>query len=89
VSTRAIERVVVTWNRDKADLDSDEVLAQVLDRGGLDAWRELYQLASEDQRLRARIHRLIRTVPLPHPAFLAGGAGEPGRVDRLVCAPSW
>jgi hypothetical protein len=69
VSTRAIERVVVTWNRDKADLDSDEVLAQVLDRGGLDAWRELYQLASEDQRLRARIHRLIRTVPLPYPAF--------------------
>ncbi len=34
------------WNRSRLDLRSDEVLAQILDRGELAAWREIYRLAS-------------------------------------------
>jgi hypothetical protein len=71
---------VVGWNRTHLDLRSDEVLAQILDRGDLEAWRELYRLASEDRTLRQRILAVVRRVPLPYPAFwLAALAslGEP------------
>lgn len=80
MSTRALERLVVGWNRTHLDLRSDEMLAQVLDRGDLEAWRELYRLASEDRTLRQRILAVVRRVPLPYPAFwLAALAslGEP------------
>ncbi len=80
MSTRALERLVVGWNRTHFDLRSDEVLAQVLDRGDLEAWRELYRLASQDRTLRQRILAVVRRVPLPYPAFwLAALAslGEP------------
>ncbi len=88
MSTRALERMVVGWNRSRLDLESDEVLAQVLDRGDLSAWRELYQLAAGDPRLRRRLHEVIRRVPLPFPAFwLAALAslGEP--IDWAVSLP--
>ena len=72
------------WNRTRLDLASDEVLAQILDRGELAAWRELYRLASgpgEDAReLRRRILHLCRSVPLASPhLFIAamGSLGEP------------
>jgi hypothetical protein len=72
------------WNRSYLNLESDEVLAQILDRGELEAWRELYRLASgpgeEAARLRGRILRLCRTVPLSFPhLFIAamGALGEP------------
>ena len=80
MSTRALERLVVGWNRTHLDLRSDEVLAQVLDRGDLEAWRELYRLASDDRTLRQRILAVVRRVPVPYPAFwLAALAslGEP------------
>ena len=64
-----MERVVVGWNRNRFDLASDEVLAQILDRGDLEAWRELYQLASSDPTLRRRILGIVRRVPLPFPGF--------------------
>ena len=71
------------WNRDRLDLDSDEVLAQILDRGELEAWREIYRLAGqpgdEAARLRQRIVRLCLTVPIAFPhLFLAamGALGE-------------
>jgi hypothetical protein len=57
------------WNRRALDLESDEVLAQILDRGEMEAWRELYRLAGDDPRLRARILRIVDTVPLPFPRF--------------------
>ena len=57
------------WNRDTLDLRSDEVLAQILDRGKLADWRELYRLARGNAQLRARIRRLVVTVPLPLPHF--------------------
>jgi len=72
------------WNRKFLALESDEVLAQLLDRGELGAWRELYRLASgpgEDAAaLRRRILRLCQTVPLSFPhLFIAamGALGEP------------
>lgn len=72
------------WNRSHLDLRSDEVLAQLLDRGELEAWRELYRMASgpgEDAvALRRRILRLCQTVPLSFPhLFIAamGALGEP------------
>jgi hypothetical protein len=71
------------WNRERLVLESDEVLAQILDRGDLSDWRELYRLAArpgpEAAELRRRIVRLCRTVPLSFPhLFLAamGALGE-------------
>jgi hypothetical protein len=69
VSTHALERNVVRWNRSRLDLRSDEVLAQILDRGDLASWRELYALAAADASLRRRILAVVRRVPLPYPAF--------------------
>ncbi len=71
------------WNRCRLALDSDEVLAQILDRGELEAWREIYRLASGPGELaaalRRRILELCQTVPLSFPhLFLAalGALGE-------------
>jgi hypothetical protein len=75
------------WNRDALDLGSDEILAQILDRGDLADWRALYQLARADAPLRARIRRLVLAVPLPLPHFwLAALAslGEPVDFDAPV-----
>jgi len=76
------------WNRSHLDLASDEVLAQILDRGDLEAWRELYRLASVDADLRGRILGVVHRVALPYPAFwLAALAslGEP--VDWSLSLP--
>ena len=75
------------WNRSTLDLRSDEVLAQILDRGELADWRELYRLARADVRLRARVGKLVLTVPLPLPRFwLAALAslGDPVDFDAPV-----
>jgi len=83
------------WNRDHLDLESDEILAQILDRGEVEAWRELYRLASgsgeEAVRLRRRILRLCRTIPLSFPhLFIAamGALGEPIDPYPLVPPPA-
>jgi hypothetical protein len=68
-------------------MESDEVLAQILDRGELGAWRELYHLSRTDPVLRGRITRIVLTVPLPLPRFwLAALAdlGEPVDVASVV-----
>ncbi len=61
------------WNRRHLVLQSDEVLAQILDRGELAAWRELYRLAGqpgdEAAELRRRIIKICRTVPIAFPHF--------------------
>jgi rRNA-processing protein FCF1 len=89
VSTRALERAVVGWNRSRLDLDSDEVLAQVLDRGDLAAWRELYTLAANDRRLRRRILGIVSGVPLPYPCFWRAAMASLGeRVDWSAPLPS-
>ena len=83
----AIETSRALWNRSAAELESDDVLAQLLDRGELTAWRALYRMARSDARLRARIKRIVLTVPLPLPHFwLAALAslGEPADLGAAV-----
>jgi len=63
MSTSALERTVVGWNRSRLDLRSDEMLAQILDRGDVAAWQELYDLAARDV---ASLGEAIDwTLPLP------------------------
>ncbi|MGH7151351.1 MAG: hypothetical protein ACREIU_11670 [Planctomycetota bacterium] len=71
------------WNREGLDLASDEVLGQILDRGEVEAWREIYRLATGESAsardLRRRVLDLCRrgAVSFPH-LFLAamGALGE-------------
>jgi hypothetical protein len=77
--TMQIEQSRAFWNR-AASLESDEALAQLLDRGEMAAWREIYRMGATDVPLRSRIKRLILNVALPLPHFwLAALAslGEP------------
>ncbi len=90
MSVMGIETSRALWNRSRLDLESDEVLAQLLDRGEMETWRVLYRLARADTRLRARIKRVALTVPLPLPRFwLAALAslGEP--VDLGTAVPDY
>ena len=75
-SRSPLERSRGLWNRSHLDLRSDEVLAQILDRGDLEDWSELYRLAAQDVALRRRILRLSATVPIatPHLFIAAMGA---------------
>jgi hypothetical protein len=78
------------WNRAGFNLESDEALAQILDRGTLADWRALYSRARSDRRLRARIKAIVLTVPLPLPRlWLAALAnlGEP--VDLGATVPDY
>jgi hypothetical protein len=82
MSAGALERTVVGWNRSRLDLASDEVLAQIRDRGDLEAWSELYRIASTESGLRRRILGVVQRVPLPYPAFwLAALAGLGEDID--------
>jgi hypothetical protein len=76
----SLDRSRALWNRRELDLDSDEVLAQILDRGDTDDWRALYALARDRPELRARMYHVVRTVPLPTPHFwlaALSALGEP------------
>jgi hypothetical protein len=80
------------WNRARADLASDEVLAQLMDRGELAVWRELVRLAAgqgpEARALRARMLRLVTSVPVAFPHFwLAALRGLGEDVDGLPPPP--
>jgi hypothetical protein len=87
-----LSRSRALWNRTGLALESDEVLAQLLDRGEIEAWRELYRMASgqgeEAVALRRRILRLCRTVPLsfPHLFIAAMGALE-GPIEPYPSVP--
>jgi hypothetical protein len=87
VKPTAIARSAAAWNRSSADLDSDEFLAQLLDRGEIEAWRELYALARQDVGLRRRILRIVHTVPLPLPRLWLAALGE--SVDLHAELPSY
>lgn len=82
-----LERSAALWNRERLDLRSEETLAQILDRGSLDDWRELYRLARQDAELRARLGRVVARVPLGY-TFLWRSAlrslGEPVVLDAPV-----
>jgi hypothetical protein len=88
--TEALERSRALWNRDVLDLRSDEVLAQLLDRGEMAAWRDLYDMARADAEFRARIHRIVLTVPLPLPHFWLAALGSLGQaVDFGAPVPDY
>jgi hypothetical protein len=63
-------------------------VAQILDRGDLADWRELYRLARGDVQLRARPHRLVLTLPLPH-FWLAALANLGETVDFDAPVPDY
>jgi hypothetical protein len=78
------------WNRSRLDLESDESLAQLMDRGELEAWRELYGRARADAQLRERMQRIVHTAPLALPRFwlaLLASLGE--TVDYDAPVPSY
>jgi hypothetical protein len=78
------------WNRDQATLESDELIAQVLDRGTMSDWRALYQAARTDSALRARIIRIVSTVPLPLPRFWLAALVDLGeRIDLGAPLPAY
>ena len=88
--TEALARSRALWNRDALDLRSDEVLAQLLDRGEVAAWRDLYHMARADAELRARIHRIVLTVPVPLPHFWLAALGSLGHaVDFAAPVPDY
>jgi hypothetical protein len=90
MSHPALETSRALWNRRELDLSSDEVLAQILDRGEMSAWRALYQMARDDADLRARIRRIVLTVPTPLPRFwLAALASLGEAVDLGAEVPSY
>jgi hypothetical protein len=63
------------WNRNALELESDEILAQLMDRGEVAAWRELFALAKTSAPLRQRIVHICLTVPIGFPyLFLAAMA---------------
>lgn len=82
-----LERSRALWNRSRLDLRSEETLAQIMDRGDLDDWRELYRLARRDPELCARLHRVVARVPLGYPYFWRSALralGEPVDLDAPV-----
>lgn len=87
-----LSRSRALWNRGTFALESDEVLAQLLDRGEVEAWREIYRLASgsgeEAAALRRRILRLCQTVPLSFPhLFIAAMEALAGPVEPYPSVP--
>jgi hypothetical protein len=88
--TEAIGHSRALWNRDTLDLRSDEMLAQLLDRGEVAAWRDLYRMARADGELRARIHRIVLSVPVALPHFwLAALSGLGHAVDFSAPIPDY
>lgn len=80
------------WNRSALALESDEVLAQILDCGEIGAWREIYRRAAapgaDGAALRQRILRLCRTVPLAFPhLFIAAMAALGEETDPYPPVP--
>ncbi len=81
---QVLSRSRALWNQDSLDLKSDEILAQILDRGSLEDWRALHQLMKGPgggaQQLRERVHRIIFRVPTGYPRFwqaALAGLGHP------------
>ena len=82
MTPESLESSRALWNRNRANLESDEVLAQVLDRGEMADWRALYRLARTDSMLRTRIIRIVLSTPLPLPRFWLAALADLGeRVD--------
>ena len=78
------------WNRTRCDLENDEMLAQTLNRGEIEVWRDVYRRAKSDARLRQRMTRIVLTVPTPLPRFwLAALASLGESVDLGAPVPDY
>jgi hypothetical protein len=76
------------WNRERLDLASDEIVAQIMDRGDLGDWRELFRLACRDPALQHRIAEIARRVPLAFGGlWLAAMASLGEEIDWSVPLP--
>ena len=78
------------WNRLSQSIDSDEAIAQILDRGTMTDWRHLYRRTAGDARLRTRVRRIVLAVPLPLRRFwlaVLAALGEP--VDLSSPVPDY
>jgi hypothetical protein len=85
-----LSRSRALWNRTELDLRSDEMLAQILDRGDLTDWRELFALAKADPALRRRIIDVVARVPVPLPRlWLAALASLGEQVDLDMALPRY
>jgi hypothetical protein len=64
---QALHRTRALWNRTGLDLASDEILAQILDRGSQEDWRALFTLLDgtgpDAQALRARVLAILTRAP--------------------------
>jgi len=86
----ALRRSRALWNRTRCDLENHETLAQILDRGEIEVWRDVYRRAKSDARLRQRIARIVLTVPTPLPRFwLAALASLGESVDLAAPVPDY
>ncbi len=84
----ALFRSRALWNRSTFDLNSDETLAQILDRGEMESWRELYRLSRTDAVLRKRILHVLQTVPIGMPFFWMAALESLGEaVDYAALSP--
>ena len=82
------------WNRSHLDLASDEILAQILDRGTPEDWRALYALmSSSGAALRRRALQLLYRVPTGRPWFWLAALQSLGEtIDwsrEPSCDPGW
>lgn len=78
------------WNRSTLDLRSDEILAQILERGDLASWRMLYTRARDDRALRQRLAAIVLTIPLPLPRFWLAALASLGEdVDLGADVPDY
>jgi hypothetical protein len=85
----ALSSSVALWNRSHVDLRSSETLAQIMDRGELSAWRELYRLCKADADLRGRALAVVKRVPLAYAHFwLAALATIDPDIDLASRLPS-
>lgn len=86
----SLESSRALWNRNRLDLNSDEVLAQILDRGSVQDWRALYRIARTDCALRKRMTRIVLRVPIGMPRFWLAALRSLGEdVDLGAELPQW
>ncbi len=89
MSGSALSTSRALWNRERLVLESDEVLAQIIDRGDLTDWRELYALACgrgpEARRLRTRVVDVCSAIPVALPHLFLAAMSFQG--ERLVPYP--
>ena len=88
--THGVDTSRALWNRSAHSWESDEMLAQILERGSMTDWRVVYRRAEADPQLRARLRHIVLNVPLPLPRFwLAALIALGEQVDLSAMVPDY